>query len=1026
MALESTNSHPLRDLELGEPQPESHDINAPGPQRDTRFMGAPGFAPPARPALGQPSQSNTSGASTLVATPYGEFPPREQHLPNIPNIQGLFPTSTPLKNIQPTPPIQLIPRTVGLDSLNESKSNDTPDESHVAPQPVDPSVTTNTLPKATPAGDPMAAPATAKDSVTNSDQDIWNMYEEDAEKFDLALIENWNRTIDVLLIFAALFSAVLAAFIIESYKGLSPDPNDPMISLLQRIDQHLESRFAPNDSNPSAPSLGATPATFTPSYSTIRVNCAWFLSLNLSLGVAVVSVVAKQWLSNYAWYNVSGSAQERSRLRQFRYNELRRWRVPEIISLLPTLLLAALALFFGGLVEFLLGINFIVAVANAALIGVFVLFLLISITAPLFIPRCPYKTSLSDMLRPISMRIYHLWWTIGNLYSYSKHRLFSREPGDSREQSAAMVEEIGPKFHFSGSRLAIQQAEWEDLRTYGVDTIDAHAFAWLIDSSSIHDHVIAAVKACIRLPRTDKNVEILKDAGVTVVIEAQLFSLLKRTDLSLSKEDACTAGACARILCLLDNPVPSFALASALDACDGSSSLASLYRHADGNVACYVNCAVLMMLLPFSNEKEIALTVRLRAWDLERLLRQHVQGEPLLTTQTLVQLLDTLNRLRLRGFEFEINKKTVERAAALLTSITFQPAELNYNIIIMLLLYYSPGDSGLIRSKPRISQLIIRLLSLSATIPKAIPEDILLSVLGSMSNPVDGGAETGRSAQSDICTALCHLLRPEGSRPPSEELYSTIAGVVRRLGSHVSSLKYLRDGGIDSSLAHTLSDAYSEKTWVEVCNCLEEVSGQEERAYDGALSVKCMARLNETTSEDELVAIVSLMVVRKSLWCAFLDRQRGDGLQILARHIRGHNKAITSRLLLRTADGLLTAMGGRLGQHPAADSVVSSQLLLFVSERLLECPEVFGDVRVTLDWLRRWAMFVGELCDANSAHRAGILDSGCIPIIQRAWKKGKQILAAEDFDTSSWEFPWQKASDADILDELIEKAVHAA
>ncbi|KDQ10616.1 hypothetical protein BOTBODRAFT_36133 [Botryobasidium botryosum FD-172 SS1] len=976
MALESTNSHPLqaRDLERGEPQVEPHNTSTPDPHPDTRFSRAPGTTPPVRPALCQLSQRNTSGSSAFVATPCDELPPREKYLPNI------------------------------QDSLNE-RSKGAPDESDVTPQPVDLSAT-NTLPRVASAGDPMATPAAVKDPVTDFDQDIWNMYEEDAEKFDLALIENWNRTIDVLLIFAALFSAVLAAFIIESYKGLSADPNDSMISLLQRINQNLESRFAPNDSNFSAAPPGATPATFTPSYSTIRINCAWFLSLNLSLGVAVVSVVAKQWLSNYAWYNVSGSAQERSRLRQFRYNELRRWRVPEIISLLPTLLLAALALFLGGLVEFLLGINSIVAVVNAALIGVFVLFLLISIVAPLFIPRCPYKTSLSDMLRPISMRIRHLWWTIGNLYSYSKHRLFSREPGDSREQHAAMVEKIGPKLHFSSSRLAIQEAEWEDLRTYGVGTIDAHAFAWLIDSSPINAHIIAAVKACIGLPLADKNAEILKDAGVTVVIEAQLFSLLKRTDLPLPMEDASTAGACARILCLLDNPIPSFALASALDACDGSSSLSSLYRHADGNIACYVNSAVIMMLLLLPNG---APTIQRRAWDLERLLRHHVHGKAFLKNQALVQLLDTLNRLTLFGFD--IDKNTVDGTATLLTSIASLPAELHRNIITMLLLHYSLDDpKPFIHSKPRTPQLIIRLLSLSAT----IPETILLAVLGSMSGPVDGGAETERSTQGDICTALCRLLDSEGTQPPSEALYRAVAGVARRLGNHVSCLKYLRSGRIEFSLACTLSEAHSEKTWIDVCGCLEKISGDAPREYDRELSKTCMARLRLTTSEGELVAIVSLLAARESLWCAFLE---ADQLQILARHIRDDSRAIPSKSLLRIATEVRDFMGKRLGQYPVAENLMSSQLLFAVSKRLLECPEVFGDVRFTLYWLQYWATFAGELCHANRAHRAGILNSAFIPTVRQAWERGKQKLVEEGIDTSNWEFPWHK--DSEILGDLL-------
>ncbi|CAE6454405.1 unnamed protein product [Rhizoctonia solani] len=47
---------------------------------------------------------------------------------------------------------------------------------------------------------------------------VWKVYVKEADKWDTELIEGWNRSLDVILVFAALFSAVLTAFIIESPK----------------------------------------------------------------------------------------------------------------------------------------------------------------------------------------------------------------------------------------------------------------------------------------------------------------------------------------------------------------------------------------------------------------------------------------------------------------------------------------------------------------------------------------------------------------------------------------------------------------------------------------------------------------------------------------------------------------------------------------------------------------------------------------------------------------------------------------
>ncbi|KZV79385.1 hypothetical protein EXIGLDRAFT_757013 [Exidia glandulosa HHB12029] len=52
---------------------------------------------------------------------------------------------------------------------------------------------------------------------------VWTVYRDEAAIRDEAMLDGWNKTLDILLIFAGLFSAVATAFIVESYKLLQPD-----------------------------------------------------------------------------------------------------------------------------------------------------------------------------------------------------------------------------------------------------------------------------------------------------------------------------------------------------------------------------------------------------------------------------------------------------------------------------------------------------------------------------------------------------------------------------------------------------------------------------------------------------------------------------------------------------------------------------------------------------------------------------------------------------------------------------------
>ncbi|PBK65205.1 hypothetical protein ARMSODRAFT_847154, partial [Armillaria solidipes] len=176
---------------------------------------------------------------------------------------------------------------------------------------------------------------------------IWSIYLDEAADFDANMLAEWRDTIDVLLVFAGLFSAILTTFVVQTSQNMQPNYNEASMLLLFEI-------LKATASNGSRLSIPSSPtAFFSPSCSDEWMNSLWFVSLTLSLITALVAVLVKQWLYQYVAAVSDSSARDRARIRHMRYAGLQTWRVPMIIGLLPVLLHVSLALFFAGLAIFL-------------------------------------------------------------------------------------------------------------------------------------------------------------------------------------------------------------------------------------------------------------------------------------------------------------------------------------------------------------------------------------------------------------------------------------------------------------------------------------------------------------------------------------------------------------------------------------------------------------------------------------------------------------------------------------------------
>ncbi|KAL1672406.1 hypothetical protein EV122DRAFT_200024, partial [Schizophyllum commune] len=180
----------------------------------------------------------------------------------------------------------------------------------------------------------------------NENARVWSVYNDEAQIADGERVQTLNGTLDVLLVFAGLFSAVVTTFVAQSSQALNPDYAQITASLVCEL-VRLQRAAASGDTGNVPTSL---PSLEDRTYKTsdLWVNGLWLASLIFSLSTALIAVLAKQWIQHYISLS-GGTPRHRALVRHYRLIGLERWRVPFMIGFLPALLTIALLLFFAGL-----------------------------------------------------------------------------------------------------------------------------------------------------------------------------------------------------------------------------------------------------------------------------------------------------------------------------------------------------------------------------------------------------------------------------------------------------------------------------------------------------------------------------------------------------------------------------------------------------------------------------------------------------------------------------------------------------
>jgi hypothetical protein len=197
---------------------------------------------------------------------------------------------------------------------------------------------------------------------------------------------------------AGLFSAVVTAFLIESYKGLSEDTDSTTVALLAQISAQLGAMA--NSSQPFTPQSISSRSAFSPSASSLAVNAMWFLSLSLSLACALAAMLVQHWGRNYSRSveQFQHSPHKRGLIRAFMFEGLVKSHLGEIVELIPILIHASLFLFLAGLVIFLHEISLPIAyLVLSTLVTCSILYSAATLF-PLLHPESPLHTPLLSAL----------------------------------------------------------------------------------------------------------------------------------------------------------------------------------------------------------------------------------------------------------------------------------------------------------------------------------------------------------------------------------------------------------------------------------------------------------------------------------------------------------------------------------------------------------------------------------------------------------------------------------------------------
>ena len=155
-------------------------------------------------------------------------------------------------------------------------------------------------------------------------------------------------------------------------------------------------------------SLGPyVPADFSPPEYIVVVNALFYASLGVMILAAFIAMLIKSWVREFdRGLRAMSIPEQRAKTREFRYLGMQRWKLPEMVAILPLLLQVSLLLFAIGLVLFLFNISKPSCGVTAMIFGVGIFFYAMTTSISVFITSSPFHSPLSRTLSRVYQRIH--------------------------------------------------------------------------------------------------------------------------------------------------------------------------------------------------------------------------------------------------------------------------------------------------------------------------------------------------------------------------------------------------------------------------------------------------------------------------------------------------------------------------------------------------------------------------------------------------------------------------------------------
>jgi len=189
----------------------------------------------------------------------------------------------------------------------------------------------------------------------------------------------------------------MSAFLIELLGRLEPDPMDIIQDVLIYQTQMMRNS-----------TLGPyVPADFSPPGHIVIVNALFYASLGVMILAAFIAMLIKSWVREFdRGLRAMSLPEQRAKTREFRYLGMERWKLPEMVSILPLLIQISILLFSIGLILFLFHISTPSFGVTTAIFGIGILYYVMTTSISVIVTSSPFHSPLSRTLATVYQRVH--------------------------------------------------------------------------------------------------------------------------------------------------------------------------------------------------------------------------------------------------------------------------------------------------------------------------------------------------------------------------------------------------------------------------------------------------------------------------------------------------------------------------------------------------------------------------------------------------------------------------------------------